>query len=422
MKRLPGFRFDAKAKLAHFEVILPHTGGKERRRKSEAAKDTFDATTKYHAFRRLVLDAGLDSPSTLAGYVEKYGEAIQGRVAARTAKREREHLRLLLAHFGKLPLRRISAAGVKDFVAKMEADGYHATTINNAFAVLRKYLRDAVDRGVLDAYPIRGRARDWHVREPRLRLELSDEERAAFLAAFDDEAGFRAEIACTRKASGAVAESSRFPDGPRSFGGGRRPEGEDVGKHFERFRRSRLLFVLALETGLSRTDLFALRWAAVDSTKNLIRVTRAKTGLDAVIPISAALRPALKELRAQRLARRDDRELVLGGYAEMAALRYFAIAKKLAGITRRFRFHDMRHSFACRHVSNGTRLEVLKEMMGHASIKTTERYSRVTEDAVRKAGQALDSSLLNSDLNSGASAGSGSASGTNGGNDTKARG
>src|SRR5450756_2466503 len=101
MKRLSGFRFDAKAKLAHFEVILPHTGGKERRRKSEAAKDTFDATTKYHAFRRLVL-----------------------------------------AHFGKLPLRRISAAGVKDFVAKMETEGYHATTINNAFAVLRKYLRD----------------------------------------------------------------------------------------------------------------------------------------------------------------------------------------------------------------------------------------------------------------------------------------
>jgi integrase len=421
MKRLPGFRFDAKAHLAHFEVILPGTNGKGRKRKKESAADIIEATTKYHAFRKLVLDSGLDTPKTFAGYVEKYGEAIQGRVAERTATREREHLRLLLASFGKIPLRRISAAGVKDFVAKMEADGYHATTINNAFAVLRKYLRDAVDRGVLDAYPIRGRARDWRVREPRLRLELTDEERGAFLAAFDDEAGFRAEVERNRKPGSAV-ESSHFPTGPRLFGGGRRPEGEDVGKHFDRFRRSRLLFVLALETGLSRGDLFALRWEAVDSTKNLIRVTRAKTGLDAVIPISDTLRPALKELRVQRLARRDGRDLVLGGYSEMAALRYFAIAKKLAGVTRRFRFHDMRHSFACRHVSNGTRLEILKEMMGHASIKTTERYSRVTEDAVRQAGQALDSTLLNSKMNSEAPAGGAASAGASGGNDTRVRG
>jgi site-specific recombinase XerC len=109
---------------------------------------------------------------------------------------------------------------VKDFVAKMKADGYHAATINNAFAVIRKYLRDAVDREAIAVYPIRGKANQWRQKEPRLRLELTDDERAAFLTAFDDEAGFRAEIARTRKA-GTAAESSHFPKGPRLFGGGR---------------------------------------------------------------------------------------------------------------------------------------------------------------------------------------------------------
>jgi site-specific recombinase XerD len=409
MKRLAGFRFDGKRGLAHFEVILPGTKGKGRRRKTEAASDFVDATTKYHAFRRLVLDAGLDAPTTLEGYVEKHGEAIQARVSPRTAARERDHLRVLLAHFGRIPLRRISAASVKDFVAAMQAEGYHATTINNAYAVLRKYLRDAVDRAVLDVFPIRGRARDWHVREPRLRLELTETERTAFLAAFDDETGFREEIARARRNVAPGVARHIPPDWL--------PEGDEVAKHFERFRRSRLLFVLALETGLSRGDLFALRWDAVDSAKGLIRVTRAKTGREALVPISAALRPALKELRAQRLARRDDRELVLGLYSEMAALRYFATAKKLAGITRRLRFHDLRHSFASRHVSKGTALEVVKEMLGHASIKTTERYSRVTEDAIREAGAALDSKLLNSEVNSGTSAASGGTSDAGGRSD-----
>ena len=64
MKRLPGFRFDAKAQLAHFEVVLPGVGvskhGKRkfaRRRCTVAAKDVIEATAKYHAFRREVLEA-----------------------------------------------------------------------------------------------------------------------------------------------------------------------------------------------------------------------------------------------------------------------------------------------------------------------------------------------------------------------------
>ena len=105
----------------------------------------------------------------------------------------------------------------------------------------------------------------------------------------------------------------------------------------------------------------------------------------------------------------------------MTANRYFKIAKKLAGITRRVRFHDLRHSFGCYQVSNGTSIETLQKMMGHADIKTTARYARVTEAAVLAAGEAIDRRRLNYFLNSegsesavavpGASGGSHAASG-----------
>ncbi len=85
-----------------------------------------------------------------------------------------------------------------------------------------------------------------------------------------------------------------------------------------------------------------------------------------------------------------DRELVLGGFAEVIVRRYFALAKRIAKIERRFRFHDLRHSFASRHAAAGTPLQVIQKMLGHASVKTTERYSRVDVNAVRAAVRALD--------------------------------
>lgn len=161
------------------------------------------------------------------------------------------------------------------------------------------------------------------------------------------------------------------------------------------------------------------RGRAVDLKGGGIRLSREKTGEESFIPISDPLRAVLVVLQKQAMARKDDRDLVLGGFSEMVALRNFALVKKLAGITRRFRFHDLRHSFACRHAAAGTPLQIIQKMMGHASIKTTERYSRVTEDAVKAAGRALDLAT-NCSTNSEGLAPASAASGVSGGTDSKA--
>ncbi len=431
MKRIPGFSYNPKKGTARFEIIVPGTDGTKdgtkRRRKTVEVADLTAATTAFHKFRREVLDGAQEVPLTFAGYVEKYGADIQKRVAARTATREREHLANLLPHFGALLLRRITASDVKGFVAAMKADGYHATTINNAFATLRKYLYDATERGALAAYPFGRKAKEWKQREPKLRLELSEEERAAFLAAFDDEPGFRVEMARRRGAARIERIEDRREGGlPTTslHGAGRRPEGEDVGKHFRRFRASRELFVVALETGLSRGDLFRLPWTAVDLKEGLVRIPREKTGEESLVAISDPLRAALVVLQKQAMARKDDRDLVLGGFSEVVVLRYFVLAKKLAKIERRFRFHDLRHTFASRHAAAGTPLQVIQKMLGHASVKTTERYSRVDVNAVKAAVRALDRSQspANSKTNSGGLTPASSASGVSGGTDSKAAG
>src|ERR1039457_4819051 len=158
MNRLPGFRFDPKKKRARFEVIIPETDSKKRRRKTVPVLDLADATTKFHEFRRTVLDGAEEAPLTFAGYVEKYGAEIQKRGSARTATREREHLATLLPHFGKVLLRRITASDVKGFVAAIVAisDPLRAAlVVLQKQAMARKDDRDLVLGGFSEVVALR---------------------------------------------------------------------------------------------------------------------------------------------------------------------------------------------------------------------------------------------------------------------------
>ena len=50
-----------------------------------------------------------------------------------------------------------------------------------------------------------------------------------------------------------------------------------------------------------------------------------------------------------------------------------------------FRLHDLRHTYASFAVSGGFSLPIIAKMLGHADIKTTERYAHLHQDPVKKA-------------------------------------
>jgi integrase len=62
-------------------------------------------------------------------------------------------------------------------------------------------------------------------------------------------------------------------------------------------------------------------------------------------------------------------------------------ALKDAKITK-LRFHDIRHTFGTRAIDGGAPLSAVKEIMGHADIRTTMRYVHATEEGKRKAVEA----------------------------------
>jgi site-specific recombinase XerD len=75
--------------------------------------------------------------------------------------------------------------------------------------------------------------------------------------------------------------------------------------------------------------------------------------------------------------------------ADITLRRAFLRAKRIAGITRRFRYHDLRHTAACTLASAGVSLQVIQKILGHTSSKMTERYVRVNDAAIREAHRAL---------------------------------
>ncbi len=69
---------------------------------------------------------------------------------------------------------------------------------------------------------------------------------------------------------------------------------------------------------------------------------------------------------------------------------YHRKAKAIAGITRRFRFHDIRHTFASNLASAGVSLQVIARCLGHATTKMSERYARPDDASLQAVVTALD--------------------------------
>jgi integron integrase len=66
------------------------------------------------------------------------------------------------------------------------------------------------------------------------------------------------------------------------------------------------------------------------------------------------------------------------------------LAARKAGIHKRVTCHTLRHSFATAMLENGTNIRVLQDLMGHADVKTTERYTHVMDKDISRLTSPLE--------------------------------
>jgi len=256
-------------------------------------------------------------------YLETYA-----KVRKRSWKSDKKYLKAqLIPFFGILAVNKITPLTVDRFVAKRQKDGVKNSTINRELTVLKKMLALAIDwEFAIEKNPVK-RARYFSEEKYRRDRILSYEE-----------------------------ENALF---------------QEAATHLKP------ILVCALRTGMRCAEILGLKWENVDLKKReiTIKAEASKSGKARIIPINNTLLYELEKLNRARspfVFLYDDPKT-----GKSRPIKYvqhsFTAACKRADV-KGLRFHDLRHTVASRLVSKGADPVTVKNLLGHAHLKTTEIY------------------------------------------------
>ena len=289
------------------------------------------------------------TPTTFSAFADLYVARYVAARALRSVDTIEHRLTLLRRRFGSRRIGDIRMGDIEDLRMDLRAAGKKPGTINRYLALLRAMLNWAVLRGDLEQTPFRRGS------QAVIKLERENNRRSRRLS-LDEEARLLS-----------VASNT-----------------------------VRVLTIAALETGMRRGELLSLRFADVDFDRNVIHIraenAKSKKGRD--IPIATTrLRTLLTFLSLDGDGERRRPEAPVFSNRLGEPLRDFRDAwldaLKRAAIAD-LRFHDLRGEFASRLVEKGVPLSQVRDLLGHSSIVTTERYDRQRFEALEVAVKRLD--------------------------------
>jgi integrase/recombinase XerD len=161
-------------------------------------------------------------------------------------------------------------------------------------------------------------------------------------------------------------------------------------------RRDRAVIEVLYATGARISELCGLSLGDIDLDAALVRLygKGAKErivplGRHAVAALVGWLAPAGRdELAPQRWARRGDAEAVFlnrrgGRLSRQAAWAIVRRHGERAGLADRLSPHVLRHSCATHLLNHGADIRIVQELLGHASISTTQVYTKVSTERLR---------------------------------------
>jgi integrase/recombinase XerD len=250
----------------------------------------------------------------------------------------------------KIALEDVAEEDIERYVASQRADGKAATTIARALVAVRSLHRFLAEEGRIERNP----AAD--VESPKVPMglpkPLSEAEVESLLAS--------------------VVGSSPLE------------------------RRDRAILEVLYGTGIRISELVGLSLGDVDLTDRVMRVF-GKGSHERVVPIGRMAADALSEwltasgrgaLVPERWARRGDAEAVFlnargGRLSRQGAWGIVRTYADRVGLGDRLSPHVLRHSCATHMLDHGADIRVVQELLGHASVATTQVYTLVSAERLR---------------------------------------
>ena len=159
-------------------------------------------------------------------------------------------------------------------------------------------------------------------------------------------------------------------------------------------RRDQAMLHVMYAAGLRVSELVKLRVGDVDLADGLVSVLGKgqKRRLVPLTPIAVELVRSYLEVDRPARAASEEGALFLTrqgrGFTRQGFWKVVGAHARAAGITRSVSPHQLRHSFATHLLERGADLRSVQAMLGHANIVTTEVYTHVTREHLRRAHAA----------------------------------
>jgi len=136
------------------------------------------------------------------------------------------------------------------------------------------------------------------------------------------------------------------------------------------------IITCAINTGMRKGEILSLEWGQIRNGQ--IYLTDTKGQKPREIPVNDDLGALFKSIRSRSGLRQKRVFTYQGKPIGDNVKNGFKSALKRAGIEK-FRFHDLRHTFASHFVMRGGDLKTLQEILGHSNLATTMRYAHLSK-------------------------------------------
>jgi integrase/recombinase XerC len=173
-----------------------------------------------------------------------------------------------------------------------------------------------------------------------------------------------------------VDEAFRMMDSPRASLESRSPNNTG-----EKELRNRAILELLYSSGIRVGELVGLNLNRLDLDLGIVKVM-GKGGKERIVPVGSKAVEALKAYFDLRGAVEDEDPVFLnlkgGRLTARSVGRVVKEYSRHSGIFRRVSPHSLRHTFATHLLDAGADIREIQEMLGHASLSTTQKYTHLT--------------------------------------------
>jgi integrase/recombinase XerC/integrase/recombinase XerD len=288
----------------------------------------------------------------IADFLE-HGQTVRN-LSDRTLRAYQSDLSQFHNHMSDAKMVEVTPEDLETYVDKLGTGPYRDTSIRRKVAALKVFFRFLEEKGVVPESP----ARKLKIKRPvenRVPTVLSSREIRALLTAPKDQ----------------ITDLAAMRD--QSAGGRNR---------YFCAVRDNVILELLFSTGIRIGELVALNTSDVDLEKRQIQITGRATRGRAVTLASDLFVTALMQYLEMRADRSVETEALFVGRSGTRLTIYsieniFKKHVRLAEIKRHITPHSLRHTMAAMLVSSGTDIREVQEILGHASILSTQVYMKL---------------------------------------------